>query len=55
VVDRFVDLLSHDPDTAAVVAMVAPYRAMATPEQIVETMDKLARMWAAAKQPGVHA
>ena len=55
VVDRFLDLLSGDPETGAMAAMVVPYKAMATPEQIVETLDKLARMWAAAKQPGVPA
>lgn len=53
VVDRFLDLLGSDSETMALVALVLPYRAvMGDPADVVRTIDKLARMYAAAKGGG---
>jgi hypothetical protein len=51
VVERFWSLLSHDPDTATLAAMVLPYKAYAgTPREVFMTLDKLAGMWSRAKE-----
>jgi hypothetical protein len=49
VLDRFLEMLGHDSDTAMIPALVAPYRMVVGPEEAVKALDKLAQMWAAAK------
>lgn len=49
-VDRFLDMLTHDSETASLAAVVTPMRGYAgTPEEIYAMLEKLAGMWAAAK------
>lgn len=44
--------LSSHPETATLGLVLAPYRAMASqPEDLVDTLDLLARMWQEAKAP----